>query len=351
MTSKTVFVLGAGFTRAFYPEMPLLIDNKLVEPLRVAARGLPTASAVLEAEIRLAGGTAVNVERLMTRLDSGTPFDEAGRTQAELSLLLATLRTEFVQRIRDARNAYREELRQDLLAFAGALIERQITCITLNYDDALDEQLAQAARNHGRPMDIGWDPEWGYGVPLRPPNWVMGGDETPESRNTLLLKLHGSMNWRVRRGYVPPYPLNAVVHVSPWADEQVSPSNDYEPFLESDPLIIPPVMLKNDLPAQPLFRAIWARARDELRRATRIVFIGYSMPVTDLAVRALFAESVSPRCRIQVVDLGRGTGSRRRLQDAYGAVFPGDRLGNSESWKWMDASSWARGFVREDPGA
>lgn len=47
-SSKTVFVLGAGFTRAFFPQAPLLVDHYAIEPLIEKYKAFDLARRVLE---------------------------------------------------------------------------------------------------------------------------------------------------------------------------------------------------------------------------------------------------------------------------------------------------------------
>jgi hypothetical protein len=53
----TVFVLGAGFTRAVLPNSPLLVDDYDIEPLLGKYKAFPDASEVLKSEVREDGGT------------------------------------------------------------------------------------------------------------------------------------------------------------------------------------------------------------------------------------------------------------------------------------------------------
>src|SRR5712692_9146095 len=76
----TVFVLGAGFTKAFLREAPLLIDDYGAEALKAKFGAFRDAVALLELELELtlkekypAGW--INLERLMTRLAGGMPYD------------------------------------------------------------------------------------------------------------------------------------------------------------------------------------------------------------------------------------------------------------------------------------
>lgn len=78
---KIVLVLGAGFTKAFLPAAPLLLDNYGMEgTLTRKYRELEYANDILQDELARArpfGAGKVDLERLMTRLDGGMPYDES----------------------------------------------------------------------------------------------------------------------------------------------------------------------------------------------------------------------------------------------------------------------------------
>jgi hypothetical protein len=140
-----------------------------------------------------------------------------------------------------------------------------------------------------------------------------------------LLKLHGSMNWRLRRGYFTPYAIDAVVHHESWLPSRDFPqftSEDIEPYLESDPFIVPPVLVKSILVERPILRLIWSLANRKLEAAKKVVFIGYSFPVTDLASNFLFSEAVKTKM-IKVVNFARDSVEQKPVIDRYQKVFPG----------------------------
>src|SRR5262249_16987335 len=119
----TVFVLGAGFTKAFLPNAPLLEDDyggdSLLEEFK--GDGFRYARIILEEEMKLCGGGRINVERLMTRLSGGMPYDVEHRAREQLDLLLAAVTGRFVDRIADAR-ASGDVGQPELRAFADHVI-------------------------------------------------------------------------------------------------------------------------------------------------------------------------------------------------------------------------------------
>ena len=77
LSRNHVVVTGAGFTRAFVPGAPLLVDDFNNNGLEARVRGLPNASRLLDWERSLDERGRIDIERLMTRLDALMPYDYA----------------------------------------------------------------------------------------------------------------------------------------------------------------------------------------------------------------------------------------------------------------------------------
>ncbi len=118
-----------------------------------------------------------------------------------------------------------------------------------------------------------------------------------------ILKLHGSLNWfrylSTRRfAYV-----NPVAPVEEPPDELMLKKGLYWPQADLpyhgdwyiDPLIITPVLYKDQYFDREPFISLWSRTRAELASCERLVVIGYSFPPTDFATRELFLEAFSQR--------------------------------------------------------
>lgn len=106
-------------------------------------------------------------------------------------------------------------------------------------------------------------------------------------------------------------PRNAEVHVT-YED------SDIEAHLEPAPFIVPPVLVKSELSRHPVLRVVWAAALKKLREAKEVVFIGYSLPQTDLAARMLFRESLRRRdVNVHVVDYSLDGRPNERLKESY----------------------------------
>lgn len=191
--------------------------------------------------------------------------------------------------------------------FARALAERapgSCVLLSLNYDTLLDDALRRA----------GLAPDYGLGP--------------AEGRGPLLLKLHGSLNWV----HCPACDHIAVVraqvaHVLP-SPAGLTCSRCGSRRLAG--VVISPTWLKRSLPA-PLSR-VFAQALEAVRRAERIVVIGYSLPPADLAVQHLLLRGLLTRAelappRVEVITHGPSEATLDRFRRLFGPAVAFDCTG------------------------
>lgn len=348
---KTVFVLGAGFTKAFVPDAPLLIDDYGGGALLRQLRALPAASKILENELRLSPKGLINLERIMTRLYSRLPYDAESEVSNEFGVLLDRLTGAFQKRLRVAKKKVVHA--EDLKAFASVCGRRSISCITFNYDDVFDEFLYQVKRDVS-PTSLSsspraWNLDQGYGFFCRSSVTILGSNTSVDvyPPTLLLLKLHGSVNWRVALGSRPPYRTENLVHHETWSRSPVHPYpslKDVETYLEPSPIVVPPVLAKDRLLTEPFIRVVWARARELLSAAQMVVFVGYSLPLTDIASRYLFSEAVSPNARVEVVNYARNKKEEEPIRATYRQVMPELRY---DQFHFGGALEWARQLTQK----
>lgn len=339
-TPRTVLVLGAGFTRAFLPQAPLLIDDFYGDDLVSKFKEFPRASHILGLERSRNPDGQINIESLMTRLDGLMPYDFGEGANEELGLLLSGIKDCFMRRLEEAKKGPIHA--DELAAFARYCVENGITCITFNYDDVLDKALweVKKATHTGKPPY--WHPDGGYGFFCKPSAICVSDESVYMDRTSMvLLKLHGSVNWRIRLGYSQPYPIDALVHHADWSPSVAYPELDPEVIaihLEPKPFIVPPVLLKSALVEQPILRLVWSLAYKVLKEAEQITFVGYSLPTTDIAAFYLFREAVREQVisKVRVVNYPKDP---ETLRDAYRKVFPGIA---DEQFDIMDAREWSR---------
>ena len=327
-----VFVTGAGFTRAFAPDAPLLVDDFGNDELAEKVRRLPKAIELLESERSQHPDGFIDLERLMTRLDDSMPYDHSHRaTIDEFAFLLGELKRALLSRLSCVGS--RGDAVRDMGPFVQHCAANGGTCITLNYDDCLDEAFSKS------PI---WNPEWGYGFycpSAEASVSAITGDRL--IARMLLLKLHGSLNWRARLGYTAPYALGAITHHEEWSDVRSDLRPHIERHLEPEPVIVPPVLTKSGLVEQPVLRLVWSRAYERLVAANRVTFIGYSFPTTDTAARVLFSEALRdlPRPDIRVVgleeaDVGKSA-LKARYRNALGDI-PDDSFFLDGARRWVE---------------
>jgi hypothetical protein len=331
--ATTVFVLGAGFTKSFVPDAPLLVDDYYDASFGHKFEAFSAAHNILETERRLCGGgTSLNLERLWTRLSSGMPYDSRTGAGVERPALLAEVKKRFMDRLTKARAG--TVFHEDLYRFAAYCRLHKIDCITFNYDDFFDKALWRSQELPQPGHASLWHPEWGYGFPAK--SIRVGEAQHFRSEHILLLKLHGSINWRVKLGQPKPYAVDAIKRHDEWFHPkaftrfpgyELQELRELETLLEPEPFMVPPILTKNALMEEPLLKLLWSRAYEILRNAEQVTFIGYSLPVTDIAASTMFREAFSrpDPPSVRVVDYapdGHKDKKMAYLLDAYRAVFP-----------------------------
>jgi hypothetical protein len=293
----------------------------------------------------------MNLERLMTRLAGGMPYDWRKGHVGLLAALLKALKDSLSKRIETAKsNVNWERLRY----LAMHCQRHQISCITFNYDDIFDRALSETP---GGPAGGKWWPTWGYGFYCPHSFKAVGIDAAihlSEVTTTTLLKLHGSMNWRTLHGTPSPCGVNSISHFEEWSNVVCLPpdsekrrqvSEFAELYLDPEPFIVPPVLTKTELVAQPILRVIWSTAPDLLKSAESITFVGYSLPLTDIAARTLFREGLSKidNANVKIVDYAQGNAGKDKLAqlyEAYSDLFPkldSRQINLDGAAKWAEA--------------
>ena len=116
---------------------------------------------------------------------------------------------------------------------------------------------------------------------------------------------------------------------------------------EPDPFIIPPVLDKTALSNEPVLQVVWSLAKETLCRASRVYFVGYSMPVTDMAASFLFNESLDGKSHIiRVINQATSEENEEQVRSAYRRVFPklkDDQFEVDGALKWAQEVSAIEG--------
>jgi len=283
------------------------------------------------------------------------PYDFPHGADEELGLLSSHLKRAFVKRLEDAKAKTGSLKGAELAAFARHCVEHSITCITFNYDDVFDQALfevfriTEGDRFTSQPY---WHPDGGYGFFCKSSESAIFVDQLfMDITSMLLLKLHGSINWRPKLGYPRPYSIDAIVHHESWLTgkgiAQPDPAGSdlgrgaIPLHLEPEPFIVPPVLVKSALVEQPILRAVWSLAYQALSRAEQVVFVGYSLPSTDLAATFLFYEALEKLDvgQLRVTTKASDNEAKSAILASYRNVFP--KI-TTDQFDFGGALEWAR---------
>jgi SIR2-like protein len=218
------------------------------------------------------------------------------------------------------------------------------TVVTLNYDQVIEraskaaaaETKAKAIAREEAPPPHGADAEsklW-FGAP---------GEHKPPSNTVPILKLHGSVGWRLKR---PESGKGYIVDTSPEAaDPLKSPTEDIA--------IAAPGGTKSDFVSDH-FESLWTIAERALSQAAMLFVIGYSFPDTDpnAQYRLLdaFAAGGAGEKAAHIVLGADITPASRRMLSLIQSTARGRLIHVSESTQWKGTGSSYLNIVRHPLG-
>lgn len=276
-----VFLLGAGFSRAIHPAMPLLPDLTKEVSRRIT----------VPAEARALGD---NVELWLSYLAISQPWlsqSENLRNRAT-SLDMSRVIAETVEEC--TNECLKGSCPGWLLKLLRYWHESRAHVITLNYD-VLIERASADIQDRPASSERLTDAQI-YAVSLTPAGARAGAMVGSEPRDTFrLYKLHGSTNWYYS-GRTSFYGETIVyVPTTNWLmDSNLRKIEDghRRHVLDKVPLIIPPLFDKVPYYEHESIRSLWTQARTALRYAPGVYIIGYSLPATDAAIQMFLKTSV-----------------------------------------------------------
>lgn len=317
-SGKAVVVLGAGATRgASFIEkangaLPPLDRDFFTQAQRIStAKPSWLIEQLVEDVVATFGHNfSLTMEGYLTRLEQLShvsddyrfrgrpPVNRFARMRDHFLQVLAALLDEAIGREPDCE--YHHRLVERLTSYD--------TIISLNYDWLIDETLRKKGGNK-------WNPKKGYGVPV----YVQGkrgagtkywsctpakGVRLYPARSISLLKLHGSLNWFP----VPPdrVPPRLALRTRWWHQNgkltfEIAPPEWNKPTRSG------------------VYVPVWRKARESLRTTEALVFVGYSLPETDLPIQALLTVEQTPQALPLLVIVNPDRESRRRIRDVLRA--------------------------------
>jgi len=332
--AKTVFVLGAGFSKAAGFPLQSEILSLVTDSLFVGGANILSDPDFPTAEFREQRRKLVKflnqsfrtqdqrLEDIFTLLDQAITNRATfgGYSLTELIQLRDTWIRAILFCLHKCSERHLAKPASDYVRFAAWLIRRRleagiggdgVSAVCLNWDSLLEDSVFQVLR-HVRGLkriDVDYTV---YTTPLDPNPAICPHTPSPKQKaagifNIKLLKLHGSATWLrcPNSGLVytglgmktPASDLYVTPRRSPFMEAHRAKASGSAPFLE--PYIITPTFSKVfDLPH---IQTTWHNAFIELREASEVIFVGYSLPDADYHLRVLLIRAIRLGTGIRVV--------------------------------------------------
>ncbi len=329
---KTVYILGAGASK--HVGYPLISDmgRQWLEWMAAYQNGRYRGSVDLLVE---AFGAAPNIEDVITELESSI-VSLADSEVLEDRLQRTLIGTTHGQLFESLREWFRELHLHPAAAyaeFADRVIKPGDVVITFNYDDSLERELRRTNK---------WNVSQGYGFPL---------GKTEQSSPTLILKLHGSINWLASIfGGVSSGPTavgsnlslgqHPVIHK---ADLDFLGHADFSGHTYPGGGAVPSLILPGrnkeffyrtsfGIEWKPFFDSLWSQAEGALKQADKLVICGYSMLSVDERACDMILNDPNKQAKVDIVCGSQG----RRIADDFRNAGYGDvsfdTTGYFEEW-------------------
>lgn len=337
----TVYLIGAGFSRAISECMPLTTElSKAVED-KLANRDVPGAGTPISSDF----------ERWLSFLIERPPWLYAAEQEHNRAAFLEVTRA--VHAILTQCQVAAVESQGNVPVWLAGLVrywqQSDATVITFNYDCLVE----LAWRLHAAPGEAVADGSraaqpWAnlYPVPIPPftsrfthVNYRL---PPPLGVGMSLLKLHGSLSWR----YPGPngsssdliYEAGGVLNCR-WNAKSLAPVYSEEYSTDLEPMIVPPAAVKSPYYTNGILQANWKLAAKALSEADELVVMGFSLPKTDLLVSSMLATTLRDRITITPVDFGPDVVERLRDIAKDGTTVNSEftNLGQDAVSTWVQA--------------
>lgn len=348
---KTVYVLGAGFSMpAGGPSQASLLGEIIKLP-----ESLPKVRANKKRLVDFLTQTlcfskeqlgSVPLEDIYTPIDRcladgvalrGVPLEQIQTIRSELEYLISLAIDQSFKRAGPGAKEYVKRFAAHLVRQAqqraqpahvhdktAAALCDPFSIISLNWDVLLDNELYDELELLDRFEHRDYAPigvvdyccyvssieKWQKRI--RPGLWALGS----RGYNVKLLKIHGSMNWlqcsNCQRLFVGfGQKMNIPIHIN---DKLCRHCKTHDHTAKLQGALVMPTFLKDLTNFQ--IKLVWQNAGVELMEASRLVFIGYSLPYADFEFRQLLSRMVHKNAHIHVVLFkGQNSATRRKFNE------------------------------------
>jgi len=324
---KTVFILGAGFSK---PAKAPIQSEIIQEILKLRSGNFYDKDVIIKSylddfEKFLSDELFIHNEKFgdVALEDVFTPIDRCiidgisfrsldGKNLVELREKIYSL---IIIAIKEKLNSATEH-KAYVNVFAKYLVAQMkprminkdhdpVAVISTNWDILLDNSIKRAIEqdDHNGVVDYCcYISSLEDDDTIKPGLWALGKGKY----NVKLLKLHGSLNWlhcpKCQRLFVAFYEKIAEYGIYRDRKCKYCPINFKESKTVSDALrsnLIMPTFLKDLNNFQ--IKLIWQNASVELSEASKVVFIGYSLPQADYELRQLLSRMIPHEAVIEIV--------------------------------------------------
>lgn len=325
---KELFILGAGFSRAITPVMPVL--NGLTREIKRKMDALPDSDLkkfwndlIITPNIGDINGKNANFEDIMTFLSSKFVYEDY--KESGLKAILYQKVVELIRRIFIEKHIEKEiEIgRKEWKQFVDYLTKTKAHVFSFNYDLVFENLLR--VYHEERPSSSDFDLL--YSIPTQNHGGYIDAYELED--HLIIYKLHGSINWFYNKNS---YGIQVENPLSPKAH-----------FLGLTPLIVPPTILKNFDNTTNMLDTQWHQFKMDLESAERVYIIGYSIPKTDIATRFLLQTHLKKSASVHIISCNPSSSQREDWITLFNPTkYPGKALFKAKEEK---VSIFERGFA------
>ena len=303
MDKNAVYVLGTGFSKAIHNDMPLLKD--LSEDIYAKyKREIDDPHLIAYKD---------NVEELLSYLYSEHPWKKELNKHNDFVLYLkiaeciSNIIKDNQELLLDPRTVCRDN--KNIEKLITTFCKNKTNIITFNYDTIIENLLN---RNSTEPCDVASLCQ----IPVRSIQ-----DRVHPSNNSIsklnkndvhLMKMHGSIHWY----YSGDLEINIDNVYYDSTPEDKSPA--YQNLkADLNPFIIPPIMDKSEFYKNHVLKTTWYNAYTNLKGASSVVIIGYSIPLSDYSSQMLLRSAIQKTADIIIVNEDDTDGFKTRMKKTF----------------------------------
>lgn len=312
MKNKTVYVLGAGFSKeAGFPLTKEFTDKKTIVEFRnhLNKSDRKRIDKVSEYFLNRIDNNYCddNIESILNHIAVADYLDMESTTEGNRSYPSSRIFKDLLWYLaRLLKERAKCKIPPEYNKFVKYVHDNHFPIISFNYDMIIETVLHE--------LGVNCD----YGV-----------DTTPIENSTLLMKMHGSVNWIYctkckQFVFYPDYQASKVL------EKKSKCPSCKKPNLET--IIIPPILYKDTFYKHPgyekLIRQLWGFANDELVTANKVVFIGFSMSETDAYAQELFkfSSNMNNNIKYELVTTPKTKREVNSLKKRYEGVLVGNTI-------------------------